>query len=225
MAASLYIGARPGNFARLRVRDFGRGMNRELLAKAFDPLFTTKSMQGNTGLGLSIVYAIVRAHDGFLTAESHPNKGTTISIYLPIQSDVEQVIEAESKAASGSQDSATLFGNNERILVVEDEPTVRELVASMLAGLGYEVSTCENGHEALKISARQEFDLLLVDMIMPKMRGIDLINQIRSKHAEAKALLMTGYGPGVEPKIRTAIIHKPFDVDTLAKAVRKALDA
>ena len=117
-----------------------------------------------------------------------------------------------------------LFGSNERILVVEDEPTVRELVASMLSGLGYDVQSCQDGYEALEATKKEDFDLLLVDMIMPKMRGVDLIKQIRETHSDVRALLMTGYSPGMHMELDEPVIHKPFDVDTLAKAVKKALN-
>lgn len=224
-------GTRPGNFARLRVRDFGHGMSRDVLAKAFDPLFTTKASTGHTGLGLSIVFAIVRAHDGFLTAESHTDKGTTLSLYFPIH----EGTRAESKSSSSislssskidlSWNSPELRGNQESILVVEDENSVRELVTNMLTNLGYNVVSCCNGEEALNESSKKDFDLLLVDMIIPKIKGLELINRLKESGSKAKALIMTGYGASLQLNdSNTKIIHKPFDIDTLAKAVKSILN-
>lgn len=223
----LHPGARPGKFARLRVKDQGVGMNAEVLSRACDPLFTTKS-GGHTGLGLSTVHAIVRAHDGFLTIESQAGKGTSVSIYLPIK-ELDSAKESSSSLPDATCESdmphASNNGHQERILVVEDETSVRELVGSMLAHLGYDVTMCCSGQEALLEFERKNFDLVLVDMIMPRMHGLDLISRIRTAKQNTKALIMTGYGVTAENKADQSfdVIPKPFDLGTLAHAVRHAL--
>ncbi|MBX7137424.1 MAG: response regulator [Oligoflexia bacterium] len=226
--AYLHSGAHAGRFVRIRVRDHGQGMSREILARAFDPLFSTRSASGHSGLGLSMVFAIVRAHDGFLAAESHPEKGTTITLYLPLKEDARiDSLAAESKAGSMNDTkeiNSTLRGNRQKILVVEDEPTVRELIAKMLATLGYNVSSCSNGQDALKQQHSEDFDLVLVDMIMPKMNGTELISKLKASDSSVRTLVMTGYGlnpPGGDPS--ETVIPKPFDLQTLAKAVKQAL--
>ena len=224
--SDLFIGARPGDFARITIKDTGMGMSPETLARAFEPLFSTKRSKGNSGLGLSIVYSIVRAHDGFLAAESHPEKGTNITIYLPLRSiqpsAADVTLNRTSPAFPLSLD--TLTGNREHILVVEDEKPVRDLVTTMLSRLGYTVVSCANGHEALARCRERDFDLVLLDMIMPQMNGIDVINHLRDAGKQTQTLLMTGYGVDVEgADPETPILSKPFDIITLGQTVKKLL--
>ncbi len=220
--ADLTVGARPGRFVRLRVRDHGVGMTADQLAQAFEPLFTSKSSSGHAGLGLSIVYSVVRAHDGFLVTESALDRGTTVSIYLP-RFDLTQDRLIEDAPATQDGQSPVL-GNQEHILVVEDEPTVRELVATMLASIGYRVTTCANGHEALERTRSGGFDLILVDMVMPRMRGSELISLLRNEDTQMRTLMMTGYGISQEQAhMADNVIQKPFDLDTLARVVKSTL--
>ncbi|MDC0357998.1 response regulator [Oligoflexia bacterium] len=223
--SQLLVGARPGKFVRLKIQDEGSGMSPETLSKAFKPLFTSKQNRGQAGLGLSIVFAIVRAHDGFLAAESYPEKGTTISIYLPWIELPQQDTEAQAAKieVDGSQEADK--ANDEKILVVEDEPTVRALVAQMLSTLGYKVDSCSNGPEALHRCRQAGFDLVLVDLMMPKMSGLEVIERLKATENSAKALIMTGYGVTHKTvDLATTIINKPFDMNTLASTVRATLD-
>jgi len=218
---SLPIGVKPGKFSRLRVEHHGIGMNRNVIAKAFDP---TTSDHG-TGLGLSIVFTIVRAHDGFLTAESHPTKGTIITVYLPL-------VELEAEELNKNVEIAPVLKVNgteppppptgQRILVVEDEPNVRELTAYMLTELGYKVVSCDNGKDAIELAKQEPFDLILVDYVIPRLAGSDLIDQLKSLNKDCKTLVMTGYGSSVADEIDATIINKPFDMDTLSAAIKKA---
>lgn len=224
VVSNLHIGARPGNFARVRVKDRGVGMTPEVLRHAFDPLFSTKQIGGHTGLGLSIVYAIARAHDGFLTAESSPGTGTTVSLYLPLNEECEVSARASGKYSKPTSDKSTSEVSYEKsqILIVEDEPTVRELVSSMLDTLGYKVQTCGNGEEALALCQTSKFDLILTDLVMPKMSAEELISKIKSCRNPTKTLVMTGYGH-IFPSKDIPVIQKPFDMEGLASAVRNAL--
>jgi len=225
--ARLYPGARPGHFARLVVKDNGMGMNRETMAKAFDPLFTTREEQGHSGLGLSIVFSIIRAHDGFLAVESFPDKGTSISIYLPmVELDQTVLLDTDSQHAleATEQIEDKPGAKNKSILVVEDEPTVRTLVTKMLSTLGYQVQSCSNGEDALRICDNDSFDLVIVDMMMPKMSGIDLIDRLKKEHQQNHALIMTGYGVNKAFTGSESVIAKPFDLQTLAARVREALN-
>lgn len=218
-AASLQPGARPGQYARLTVQDFGSGMSRDILERAFDPLFSTKTGKGNSGLGLSIVFAIVRAHNGFLTVSSQPNKGTTVAIYLP---EVE-ITTSQNTGLSRPylKEANDLIGQHQKVLLVEDEPTVRELVECMLNDLGYQVVACQDGEEAIAKSSQNSFDLVLVDQILPRMKGLDLICELKRSNQSLKTLVMTGYG-GIE-RGDSPVLLKPFDLDTLARAVRNSL--
>lgn len=227
----MYAGAHPGDFARLRVRDNGVGMTSEILSRAFEPLYTTKSQGGHIGLGLASVFAIIRAHNGFLSAESHPDKGTTISIYLPLHASESMPASrpsakpATDETINSPGDSACPHGNQEGILVVEDDENIRQVVSAMLSNIGYNVQCCSDGEEALEQFSGKRFDLLLVDMVMPKMHGFELIERIRNNNPGAKALLMTGYGAAtLRPPEAVKIINKPFDIETLAKAVKLSLE-
>jgi len=225
--SDMHASARAGDFARLRIKDHGIGMTPEILAAAFEPLYTTKSNGGHIGLGLSTAYAIVRAHDGFLTAESQHEKGTTISLYLPLfQPDLSaQTAERQSETfPCAGQIFEEVRGNNEGILVVEDDDNIREVVSDMLTALGYRVSSCRDGQEALATFAEQPFDLMLVDMIMPKMPGLELVERIRSTNPQTKVLMMTGYGTISEKgAAEVQVISKPFDIETLARAIKGTL--
>ena len=228
-AAEMHPGTRPGNFARLRVKDFGQGMGLDTLGKAFDPLFTTKSNSGHTGLGLAIVFAIVRAHDGFLTAESQVEKGTSISIYLPLQElsegrEKDISLYANRDPSEMLSNNPELLGNEERILVVEDEQNLREVVRTMLATLGYKVEVCSNSQDALIKAKNEKFDLYLVDTVMPKIQGLELVELLKKENHCKQTLVMTGYGASQQandPSMQ--VLHKPFDLDTLAKAVKSTL--
>jgi signal transduction histidine kinase/ActR/RegA family two-component response regulator len=222
-AAEFVIGAKPGDYVRLRVKDLGCGMNAETMGKAFNPLYSTKRSTGHIGLGLSIVYSIVRAHDGFLAVESHPDKGTSVSLYFP-KSKAQMAAEPHSGKHNKPRDINPALGTHERILVVEDEKNVRELVSNMLRLLGYDVVGCSGGQEALAANASQDFDLFLVDMVLPKIGGLQLIDQLRAQKPESRALVMTGFGycPEVQAG-KDPVIPKPFDIETLARAVRNSL--
>ncbi len=218
--ANLYVGAAPGRYARITVKDSGCGMTAETLEKAFQPLFTTKSGQGHSGLGLSIVYAVVRASDGFMIIESQPEKGTKVSIYLPLAANAEKEIALEPQPLAPT----VVTTKGQRILVVEDDKQVRELVVLMLKELGYDVVCYEGGEAALRETSVHQIDLVLVDMIMPGMRGTELIKRLKELRGDLKTLIMTGYTPDAEQRsLASNVLNKPFDVETLAKAVKETL--
>lgn len=223
-ATRLFVGCRPGQYARIKIQDEGCGMSPDVLSQAFKPLFTTRGKNGQTGLGLSIVFAVIRAHDGFLTAESHPDKGTTISLYLPLVELAQSEIDTGKAGSNSRRDEIPSTEKHERILVVEDEPAIRQVVARMLETLGYRVESCTNGLEALDCCSRDPFDLVLVDMMMPKMDGIEFLKKLNERSEPVKTLLMTGYG--ITPKALesgTDILSKPFDIQTLAARVQTVL--
>lgn len=216
-------GARPGNYARLRVRDNGVGMTPETLSKAFDPLYTSKSKGGHTGLGLSIVYGAVRAHGGFLTTESHPAKGTTISLYLPLAGDVsesEESIRRDSPAADSTQSEPS----HGRVLLVEDDQDVSEVLQTMLQVLGFQVSSATSAAEALE-KGEEKFDLLLLDMAMPEMSGVKLKELLDQKRQEkTPSLVMTAHLMSPEEQHEDVMfLPKPFDIDALESAMKSTL--
>jgi len=219
----------PGPYVRLTVSDTGRGMDRETLEHIFEPFFTTKGVGRGTGLGLSTVYGIVRQSGGYIWAESQPGAGTVFTLLLPrVTSGIEPANEAnEANEANGRH----AVRGTERVLVVEDEASVRAVARRMLENLGYSVLEARNGQEALA-RVRQHagaIDLIVTDTVMPEMGGRELVEQIRREQPELRALYISGYTEdeivrrGEAPG--TAFLTKPFSAADLGAAVRAALDA
>lgn len=219
----IHVGAKAGTYARVRVRDFGVGMPSEILARAFDPLFTTKSGSGHTGLGLSTVFAIVRAHDGFLFAESHPEKGTTVSVYLPLVEPPSIDLAKDNRNGSQSNGSGH-SSENYSILVIEDEKSVRDLLTIMLTSLSYRVTACSTVEEATKLLADNRFDLALVDIMLPRGSGDEFVSTIKSSRSDLKVILMSGgLPPDLESLSVDGFLKKPFDMETLTREIQNAL--
>ena len=214
----------PGDYARLTVRDNGVGMSREVMDKLFEPFFTTKEVGKGTGLGLATVYGIVRQHHGFLTVESTPKSGTTFQVYLP------RDVSAEAPAAATVTPSRLTTGR-ESILVVEDEPTLLQLVERALAAQGYDVTAALGPEEAIRRSDERpgSIDLLLTDVVMPGMNGVELAHQLTTARPGLRHLYMSGYTAdliaehGVIDQ-EVDFLAKPFTLAELATAVRKVLD-
>jgi two-component system cell cycle sensor histidine kinase/response regulator CckA len=213
----------PGDYVRLSVGDDGCGMTHEVLSRIFEPFFTTKAVGAGTGLGLATVYGAIRQNNGFITAVSFPNKGTTFDIYLP------RHIGAIEVAASA--EVAPQKRGRETILVVEDEAAVLRMTTRTLEAHGYSVLAASRPDDAIRLAAEHAgaFDLLLTDVVMPGLNGWDLADQLMSSHANLKVLFMTGFAAATRPGHTTPVesaqfIAKPFDPATLTSKVRAALD-
>jgi two-component system cell cycle sensor histidine kinase/response regulator CckA len=216
-------GIEAGRFVRLVVADTGHGMDSEVLAHLFEPFFTTKQKGRGTGLGLSMAYGIVRQSEGHIFCTSSPGAGARFTLLFPR---VDR--SAESPHDAGGRSS--LKGGTERILLVEDEKAVRRFIASTLCTRGYSVHETCNGTEALEYlaNAAGSVDLVITDVVMPKMGGGELAVKIRAAHPRMKVLFITGYvGEEFSPPEREENLHlrKPFTVDDLVAKVRQVLDA
>ena len=215
----------PGSYILLQVRDTGRGMDAETLARVFEPFFTTKEQGKGTGLGLSTVYGIVRQSGGHVLVESEPGQGATFSIYLPR-------VEAPAPSADlKSAAPATLTGN-ETILLVEDELVVRHLAHEILKRRGYQVLEARDPADARLICERHEgrIHMMLTDVVMPMMSGIELADYLTPIRPDMKVLFMSGYTDenlvlDETDAGTTAFIQKPFTPDTLAERIRELLDS
>jgi two-component system, cell cycle sensor histidine kinase and response regulator CckA len=219
------IMVRSGAYILLEVSDTGYGMDSETRARAFEPFFTTKERGKGTGLGLSTVYGIVKQSGGYIWLSSEPGKGASFKIYLP------SVNEAVS-TAKAPEASACDPGGAETILLVEDENAVRALLRRVLRSKGYRVLEAVRGEEAVAIcqSYQERIDLILTDIVMPKMSGHDLAHHASSLHPESKLLYMTGYAGAKIGSARlldmgAQFIQKPFSADTLTQKIRAVLDA
>ncbi len=216
----------PGQYVMTAVTDSGSGMTPEVKAKAFDPFFTTKAVGHGTGLGLSQVYGFVKQSRGHVKIYSEVGEGTTIKLYLP------RAHSILAQAEEGNQELQATRGNNETILLVEDDADVRNFSSEALRELGYVVLEAENGHMALKLlDLNPQIQLLFTDVGLPGgMNGRQLSQQARTRRPELKVLFTTGYArnaivhngrldPGVE------LIAKPFTQTALSSKLRDILDA
>jgi CheY-like chemotaxis protein len=213
----------PGHYAVLSVTDNGHGMDEATQARIFEPFFTTKDPGKGTGLGLSTVYGIVKQSGGHIWVDSEPGRGATFTIYLPA------VDEAADVAAPAPDDAPR---GSETILVVEDESEVRALVREVLQERGYRVVEAAGPREALHLAAdaRQRFDLILTDVVMPQMTGPALADLLIAEQPGLPVLFMSGYADSAVVEhgvLQTgrAYLQKPFTPIQLARVVRRVLDA
>ena len=209
----------PGPYVKLTFTDTGRGMDPDTRSRVFEPFFTTKD--AGTGLGLATAYGIVTQSRGFITVDSEIDRGTTFTIYLPATQ--EEASRNPQPAASPRQTA----GGNETVLLVEDAIAVRSLAARALEAGGYTVLQAANGEQALQIARRQSCDLLLTDVVMPGMNGVELASRLTALSPSARVLLMSGYDESrsrVTAEQRLPLLRKPFTAASLTQAVRKALD-
>ncbi len=213
----------PGKYLRLTVSDTGVGIDNEIIDRIFDPFFTTKKPGEGTGLGLSVVYGIVKNYGGTITVQSKVGKGTEFNVYLPLLTEVEDKQEAKVKAP--------IAGGKERILFVDDEAALVQLATSTLSGLGYEVVGRTSSLEALELfrAHPDSFDLVITDMTMPNMTGSELAQQLIHIRPDISVILCTGFSEAMTPEKAKALglrelIMKPIIKIQIAEAIRRALD-
>jgi PAS domain S-box-containing protein len=201
------------------MHDTGTGMSPEVIEHAFEPFFTTKEIGRGTGLGLSMVFGVVRQSGGTVRIHSRIREGTTVQIYLP------RAIET-APYRSGRRMQVPSVGAA-RILVVDDDPDVRWVAAECLRGIGHHVTEAGAGGTALTILERDEpFDLLVIDLAMPGLSGAETVRLARRTHPDLKALFCTGYADASRSEAETggdALLGKPFGPDTLIDSVQRAL--
>jgi PAS domain S-box-containing protein len=214
-----------GDYVVLSIADTGIGMNSEIKQKIFEPFFTTKEEGKGTGLGLAMVYGIVKQSGGSIRVHSEAGAGTTFMVYLPA---VEEFVKAQSNGSRHIEAP----GGTETVLLVEDEDMVRELVVEVLETEGYTVFSARRGAEALRLCAEQimPINLLITDVVMPEMSGRELAEHLTARHPEIKVLFISGYTDdaifrhGVQES-NVAFLQKPFTTSELAAKVRSVLDA
>jgi nitrogen-specific signal transduction histidine kinase/ActR/RegA family two-component response regulator len=222
----LHPEARIGNFIRLHVTDTGCGMDAATMSRIFEPFFTTKDVGKGTGLGLATVYGIVKQHDGWLEVTSEPGRGTRFDVFFPASNDMAVPVKAEIIS------NAPVPGGTETILVVEDEPVLREMARDILEGCGYRIVEAASGRDALNVWNEHagEIDLLLTDMVMPEgVSGVDLAEQLLLRQPVLKIVFTSGYtanevSPEVLAKTSAHFLQKPYSHGELAKIVRECLD-
>ncbi len=213
----------PGRYVVLTVKDDGHGMDDETMVRIFDPFYTTKGKETGTGLGLAIVYGIIRNLKGDITVSSRPGLGTEFNVYLP-------AVEGDFQAVA-VQEKVVLPRGDERILVVDDEATICITIKRMLEKEGYNVTTCNSSLEAATIFRKQpeSFDLVITDLTMPEMTGLELAREIESFQDDLPIILMSGFDHNVNKKRAADVgirdyLTKPFTQRELAVMVRKVLE-
>jgi CheY-like chemotaxis protein len=223
--ASDHLGVPAGQYVQISVTDTGGGMTPDVRDKAFDPFFTTKPVGQGTGLGLSQVYGFVKQSGGHVKIYSEPGQGTTVKIYLPRLLVPETETQAEPALTELPRGEA-----QEVVLVVEDEPVVRQFTVDALAELGYVVLEAEGAATALRLlEAHPEVSLLLTDIVMPETNGRKLAEEALRRRPDLKVVFTTGYTRNavvhngvLEPGVH--LIGKPFTVEELAAKLREVLD-
>ena len=221
MAAYGY--GQPGMYALITVSDTGKGMDAATRQRIFEPFFTTKLMGKGTGLGMAVVYGIVKGHDGYINVNSEPGVGTTFRIYLPLTT-------LETEVTQKTIHPFTM-GKGDTILIAEDERAVRKVLRLSLEEHGYMVIEAENGEEAVKQykDNMEKVSLVLLDVIMPVKNGSETYDEIKSLNPDTKVIFMSGYTDDIIRrkellKSNTDLIAKPIAPDTLLRKVREVLD-
>ena len=223
-ASTLRPGVAPGDYVQLTVTDDGCGMDSQTLAHIFEPFFTTKAVGQGTGLGLAMVYGAIKQNDGFIEVDSAVGKGTTFRLYLPRHQGAlsPREVKEPARAAQGK----------ETILVVEDEPAILRLTATVLEGQGYRVLSANGPAAAIRLAQEHEGELhlLLSDVVMPEMNGRDLARALVLRHPRLKVVFMSGFSadvlaaPDAQDRPR-GFLQKPFSVEELTATVRACLDS
>jgi PAS domain S-box-containing protein len=212
----------PGAYVILSVQDTGAGISEKVLGRIFEPFFTTKRPGKGTGMGLSVVYGIVKNHEGDIAVESTPGGGSAFNIFLPA---------APPRPVAERTEEGETLGGSEHILLVDDEPAVLEMTAEILQGLGYRVVTAANGQDAWKTFSYgpRKFDLVITDQVMPDLTGMALAGKILEVRRDIPVILFTGYSETVSPEQAeasgvSAYVMKPVTKHEVAQTVRRVLE-
>ena len=218
-----HLDVKPGMYVQMMVSDTGVGMDATVIQHLFEPFFTTKEPGKGTGLGLAMAYGIIKQHDGHIDVWSEPGHGSTFTLYLPY-------LEHTSVMPVAKKATEHLLRGSETILLVEDEPLVRFMSARVLNDQGYTVLEASNGEEALRIARSHPYTphLLLTDLVMPQMDGMDLAEQLRKLFPNLKVLFTSGYSSNTvlwkAQEVSVDFLPKPFLPSTLTHKVREVLD-
>jgi len=226
-------GVSPGRYAVITVADTGRGMAREIRTRIFEPFFTTKERGKGTGMGLAMVDGIVRNHGGAITVESEPGRGTLFRVQLPAadppaETAVDVVRDPEA-AVAAARARASARARRRRVLIVDDEECVRQVAEGYLRHLGYDTVTASDGMAGAEYYARHadEIDVVLIDMIMPRLGGRECFLALRKVNPDVKAILCSGYGmneaaQSIVDEGLCGFVQKPYDIELLGATIERA---
>lgn len=224
--------AKPGEHIKITISDTGHGIPPDILPYIFDPFFTTKRESGGSGLGLSIVYGVVKQNNGFMTVHSEVNKGTTFEIYLPKAGISSGETSSQKESLTESEDTPVhpinLTEERNKVLIVDDEPSITEVLKNISIRLGLDPIVASKPSQALKLleDNKNSIILAIIDIMLPEMSGTILMEKIREISPTIKTILITGYSEEFLPELKPDnidVIHKPFSVVTLSKKITQLL--
>ena len=212
----------PGEYVQLTVKDTGVGMTPDVMKRVFEPFFTTREVGKGTGMGLAVVYGIVKDLQGTITVESAPGVGSTFRVFLP---------KVQAEALKEEAHTAQISGGTERILFIDDEEMLVEWGQATLERLGYTVTAVTDSKEALNTfsSDPSRFDLVITDHTMPGMTGVQIARELLKIRPDIPIILCTGHSETVSPEIAKEAgireyLMKPLAKQELAEAVRRVSD-
>jgi two-component system, cell cycle sensor histidine kinase and response regulator CckA len=224
-------GIQPGRYALLTVSDTGHGMDVATQARVFEPFFTTKEQGQGTGLGLAMVYGIVKQSGGHIMVESAPGQGTTFCVYLPQPAEPRASESNPTLRDVAAQSRASATRAAETILVVDDEEAVRSSTRRALERAGYTVIAASDGADAVRLFTEQDggIDMVITDVVMPGLGGRELVGRLKIMSPRVPVLFVSGY---TEEGVRqqgaldpgAAYLEKPFTPEKLLRKVREVLD-
>jgi len=214
----------PGDYVKISVIDSGQGMDQETLHHAFEPFFTTKDVNQGTGLGLAMVYGIVKNHGGFIECRSRPGQGTVFEMYFPAALSIFTPRKSEIV-------TPTVVKGRETILLVDDEKQIRELAKELLKDFGYIILTASDGEEALELykKEKERIDLVILDLIMPGIGGRQCFEELKKIQPEVKVLISSGYSAtatttGTMESGAKGFLSKPYEINQMLQVIRQVLD-
>jgi len=218
-----HLEAKQGQYVMISVSDTGHGMSQETMQHIFEPFFTTKAAGKGTGLGLAMVYGIMKHHEGFINCYSELGHGTTFRLYFPVVQMELEDLELE---------SAVPLGGSETILLVDDEESLCDIGSQILTRAGYTVLTATNGRDALDLyrKERSDISLVLLDLIMPEMGGKECFQELVNINPQVRVILSSGFlSDGTTEEARVfgfrGLVEKPYNTRKLLGLVREVLDA
>jgi PAS domain S-box-containing protein len=226
----LHMEAQQGEFVRLRVEDTGHGIPPEVRQRIFEPFFTTKAPGKGTGLGLAMVFGIVKQHGGWINCYSEVGAGTRFDIYLPRSPVVQEVQPSGPVAAENGSANPSPSRGRETILLADDEPLIRQLGRTILESYGYQVRDAEDGRQAVDMyrEAPDAIDLVILDLTMPRLSGRDAFRQLVQLNPDVRILFASGYSAEhiseTESERVLGFVGKPYHPRQLVQSVRAALD-
>lgn len=218
----LHPGSRPGSYARISISDHGRGMPAEVLARVANPLLTVRGEYGHVGLDLPSVLAVMSEHDGFMTVESKPERGTTVSLFLPLVRGVDAHDTSETLVEAGVTSATSPATHSDtRVLIVEDSPSLRSLLHEMVKSLGYCSTTCGSKEDALKLLQSAPVDILLVEESLPGLAAHELVSEAHAHDSHVKTVFLSS-SQNKQCEESDAVLLKPFDLGALAQKLAES---